>query len=70
AAQRALGVPYPNWTPAQIDQRVADQARAISADLRTAGAFLAPEKEMVALIAYLQVLGKSENVKPTALHSQ
>jgi cytochrome c oxidase cbb3-type subunit I/II len=73
AVQRTLGVPYPNWTPEQINGRVAEQAKAISADLRAAGAFLAPEKEMVALIAYLQVLGKSESVRqaaPTVASSQ
>ena len=63
AVQRRLGVPYPNWTPAQITQLVHEQAQAIAADLRAAGAYLAPEKEMVALIAYLQVLGKSEPVR-------
>ncbi len=63
AAQRTLGIPYPNWTPAQIAARVAAQATGIAADLRTAGAEVAPEKEIVALIAYLQVLGKSESVK-------
>jgi cytochrome c oxidase cbb3-type subunit I/II len=63
AVQRALGIPYPNWTPDQIKTRVAEQAKGISTDLRTAGAYVAPEKEVVALIAYLQSLGKSENVK-------
>jgi cytochrome c oxidase cbb3-type subunit I/II len=66
AVQRTLGVPYPDWTPEQVKERVAEQAKAISSDLRTAGAYLAPEKEMVALIAYLQVLGKSEPVRPAA----
>ena len=64
AAQRALGVPYPNFTPEQIRSRVAAQAKAIANDLRTAGAYVAPEKEIVALIAYLQSLGKSESVRP------
>jgi cytochrome c oxidase cbb3-type subunit I/II len=57
SVQRMLGVPYPNWTPEQIDQRVADQARAIAADLKTAGAYVAPDREIIALIAYLQQLG-------------
>jgi cytochrome c oxidase cbb3-type subunit I/II len=68
--QRTLGVPYPNWTPEQINTRVTEQAKAIAAELRTAGAYVAPEKEIVALIAYLQVLGKSEKVEavvPTAI---
>jgi cytochrome c oxidase cbb3-type subunit I/II len=62
AVQRTLGIPYPNWTPEQIARRVSEQAASISADLRTAGAYVAPEKEIVALIAYLQQLGKFETV--------
>jgi cytochrome c oxidase cbb3-type subunit I/II len=63
AVQRTLGVPYPNWTPGQIGARVTEQARAMAEDLRAAGAYVAPEKEMIALIAYLQVLGKFEPVR-------
>ena len=37
AVQRTLGIPYPNWTPEQIAKRVNEQAKSISADLRTAG---------------------------------
>jgi cytochrome c oxidase cbb3-type subunit I/II len=62
SVQRTLGVPYPNWTPEQITTRVNDQAKTIVADLKAAGAVVAPEKEIVALIAYLQCLGKSEAV--------
>jgi cytochrome c oxidase cbb3-type subunit I/II len=65
SVQRMLGVPYPNWTPEQITARVNEQAKAISADLRTAGSYVAPEKEIVALIAYLQSLGRSEVVAKT-----
>jgi cytochrome c oxidase cbb3-type subunit I/II len=63
AAQRTLGVPYPNWTQEQIAKRVATQAKAIADDLRAAGAYVAPEKEIIALTAYLQALGKSESVR-------
>ena len=66
AVQRTLGVPYPAWTPEQITQRAKDQSQAIAKDLRDAGAYVAPEKEIVALIAYLQQLGHSETVRPTA----
>ncbi len=66
SVQRTLGVPYPNWTPEQIDSRVTEQAKGIAADLKTAGAYVAPEKEIVAVIAYLQVLGKSESLAPKA----
>jgi cytochrome c oxidase cbb3-type subunit I/II len=64
SVQRTLGTPYPNWTPEQIKSRVDEQAKAIAADLKTAGAYVAPEKEIVALIAYLQHLGQSEKVAP------
>ena len=66
AVQRTLGVPYPDWTPAQIAARVSEQANGIAADLKTAGAFIAPEKEVVALIAYLQSLGRHEKMAPVA----
>jgi cytochrome c oxidase cbb3-type subunit I/II len=64
AVQRTLGAPYPNWTPEQIMARVDAQARAIAADLKTAGADVAPDKEIIALIAYLQQLGHFEAVSP------
>jgi len=64
AAQRTLGVPYPDWTPGEIDAAVATQSAAIAAGLKDAGAYIAPEKEVIALIAYLQSLGKYENVVP------
>jgi cytochrome c oxidase cbb3-type subunit I/II len=64
SVQRTLGVPYPNWTPEQIRRRVDDQAAALVARLKTDGAYVAPDREIVALIAYLQTLGKSEPVAP------
>ena len=64
--QRTLGIPYPNWTPEQIERRVKEQAVEIAADLRQAGAYVAPEKEIVALIAYLQHLGKFEMIHAAA----
>jgi cytochrome c oxidase cbb3-type subunit I/II len=66
AVQRTLRVPYPNWTPGQIDARVAEQAKEIAQGLKADGAYVAPEKEIVALIAYLQHLGKSEQVAAPA----
>ncbi len=62
AVQRTLGVPYPNWSELEIVTRASEQARSIAQDLRAAGAYVAPEKEVIALIAYLQVLGKFEPV--------
>jgi cytochrome c oxidase cbb3-type subunit I/II len=62
AVQRTLGVPYPNWTPEQITTRVETQAKEIAQRLKADGGYVASEKEIVAVIAYLQHLGKSEKV--------
>jgi cytochrome c oxidase cbb3-type subunit I/II len=62
--QRELGVPYPAMSPAAIQASVDAQSKAIAADLKAAGAYVAPEKEIVALIAYLQHLGQYEKVAP------
>lgn len=70
AVQRTLGIPYPNWTPEQIATRVSEQAKSISDDLRASGAYVAPEKEIIALIAYLQHLGKYEDPRPAVASSQ
>jgi cytochrome c oxidase cbb3-type subunit I/II len=64
--QRTLGVPYAETTPAQIAASVAKQSKEIAADLKAAGAYVAPEKEIVAVIAYLQHLGRYEKVTPPA----
>ena len=70
AVQRTLGIPYPNWTPEQIAARVDEQAKSISDDLRASGAYVAPEKEVIALIAYLQHLGKYDDLRPAVASSQ
>jgi cytochrome c oxidase cbb3-type subunit I/II len=62
AVLRRLGVPFPDWTREQIAANVAQQAKTIASDLRAAGAYVAPEKEIVALIAYLQQLGRYEKL--------
>ena len=60
--QRQLGVPFPEMSKEQIRQLVASQAKGIADDVKNAGAEVAPDREIVALIAYLQKLGKSEPV--------
>ena len=62
AVQRTLGVPYPEQTPAEVRAQVDRQARAIADELRAAGATVEPGREIIALIAYLQRLGRSEEV--------
>jgi cytochrome c oxidase cbb3-type subunit I/II len=64
--QRTLGVPYPAMSPAEIAANVDIQSKAIAADLRAAGAEVAADREIVALIAYLQKLGKSTTPVKTA----
>ncbi|MGA3006643.1 MAG: cbb3-type cytochrome c oxidase subunit II, partial [Opitutaceae bacterium] len=64
SAQRKLGVPYPLWNDAQIAALTAAQQKQIADDLRAAGAYIKPGKEVIALIAYIQKLGRYETVKP------
>ncbi|MDE3084250.1 MAG: cytochrome-c oxidase, cbb3-type subunit II, partial [Verrucomicrobiota bacterium] len=66
AALRTLGVPYPEWSDADIAGMVASQQRQIADELRAEGAYIRPGKEVVALIAYIQKLGKYESVAPRA----
>ena len=51
-------------TEAEIQQACDTQAATIAAELKTAGAEIAADREIVALIAYLQKLGKAEKVTP------
>ncbi len=59
---RTLGVPYPDQSPAAIFASVDEQSKAIVADLKTAGIKVDKDREIIALIAYLQKVGKSEAV--------
>jgi len=62
--QRMLGVPFGPLSAAQIFDSVAEQSKGIAKDLRAAGGYIAPEKEIIALTAYLQTLGHSQPVAP------
>jgi cytochrome c oxidase cbb3-type subunit I/II len=66
SVQRTLGVPYPNWTPEQITARVQEQAKGIADNLKQDGVTVAPDREIIALIAYLQKLGKFDAVTTAA----
>jgi cytochrome c oxidase cbb3-type subunit I/II len=58
-AMKTVGVPYTND---QVQNAVADakaQAAEIVADLKTAGIDAKPDSDLVAVIAYLQRLGKN-----------
>jgi cytochrome c oxidase cbb3-type subunit I/II len=57
-AMRMLGVPYPlDLSEEDIQAQIDEQAEGIVARLAEKGAFTEPDKEIVALIAYLQKLG-------------
>jgi cytochrome c oxidase cbb3-type subunit I/II len=64
SVQRKIGVPYPPMTDVEIQKSCDADAARIVASLKAAGAEIAPEREIVALISYLQKLGKSEKVVP------
>jgi cytochrome c oxidase cbb3-type subunit I/II len=63
AVQRELGVPYPQRSDAAVVADARAQAALVADDLRAAGAPMAPDREVIALIAYLQKLGKFEPVR-------
>jgi cytochrome c oxidase cbb3-type subunit I/II len=57
AVQRTLGVPYPTMTDSELMRSVKTDSERIAASLSTAGAETPPDREIIALIAYLQSLG-------------
>jgi cytochrome c oxidase cbb3-type subunit I/II len=60
-AMRMLGVPYPiDLSEEDIQAQIDEQAAGIVARLAEKGAFTDPDKEIVAVIAYLQKLGTHE----------
>jgi len=62
AVQRRLGVPYPAMKEEEIFAVCQSQAQSIAVDLKSAGVDVPTDREILALIAYLQKLGKSEKV--------
>jgi len=63
---RILGVPYLEQPDGAIKKSALAQAQTIADDLSKSGATAEPDKEIIALISYLQKLGKSEVVLKTA----
>ena len=63
AVQAKLGVPYEAMDQHEIQQAAIDQAQEIADELVMAGQPVKPEKQIVALIAYLQKLGTWEDPK-------
>jgi cytochrome c oxidase cbb3-type subunit I/II len=66
SAMRSLGVPYASADVSGAAQAARTQGAEVAADLRAQGVEVAPDSEMVALIAYLQRLGKPLPPKPGA----
>lgn len=60
SVMRRLGVPYPEWSDEEIISHAQEQAATIAQGLEENLKSITPEKEIVALIAYLQKLGASE----------
>ncbi|MDW8274474.1 MAG: cytochrome-c oxidase, cbb3-type subunit II, partial [Chitinophagales bacterium] len=58
AVMRKLGVPYPEGYEAVAESELLRQAREIQADLKRNGIITSEKKEIIAMIAYLQRLGK------------
>ena len=66
---RFLGVPYPEGYESKAKDDLIKQAKEISADLKKAGIDVAPDKQIIAIIAYLHKLGRdiSENNATSSL---
>ena len=64
AAQRRLGVPYEAMSADIIRDKARKQAIEISEVLRAQGQNVAPDSQMIALVAYLKALGSWEEKKP------
>lgn len=62
-AMRSVGVPYPDGFEKVANEDLQKQAEQITADLQNAGAPAEPNKEIIALIAYLQRLGTDIKAK-------
>ena len=60
---RSLGVPYPEGYENQATDDLMKQAEAIALDLQKNGVPAEPDKEIIALIAYLQRLGTDIKAK-------
>jgi cytochrome c oxidase cbb3-type subunit I/II len=65
---RRLGVPYPEGFEREAENALKEQAAKIADGLTQAGMAIEPDKEIIALIAYLQRLGT--DIKPRPAHEQ
>ena len=65
-AMRSLGVPYSEGFENEANYLLTKQAESIALDLQKNGVAAEPDKEIIALIAYLQRLGTDIKAKPIA----
>lgn len=65
AAMRTLGVPYPLGYESSVQKDLNEQAEAIAKNLAADNIKVSKDKEIIALIAYLQRLGTDIKVKNT-----
>jgi len=66
-AMRLLGVPYTDEDVVQANDKLRQQAEEIAADLSQQGADVRADREIVALIAYLQRLGTDIKAQETSV---
>lgn len=59
AVLRALGVPFPDRTGEEVRRSMIEQGTQIAADLGKSGVKIQPDREIIAVIAYLQQLGRT-----------
>ena len=69
-AMRRLGVRYDKPVEEEIQAQVDAQAAAIVQRLAEKGAVVEPDKQIVALIAYLQKLGTYQDLKVAKINDQ
>lgn len=62
---RILGVPYPEGYEDQAEADLQTQANSITKNLKSEGVNTSSDKEIIALIAYLQRLGTDIKLKKT-----
>jgi cytochrome c oxidase cbb3-type subunit I/II len=65
-AMRSLGVPYPKGYETQAVADLQEQAKGIAANLLTDSIRVSPNKEVIAIIAYMQRLGSDISKNKTA----
>jgi cytochrome c oxidase cbb3-type subunit I/II len=63
-AMRSIGVPYPSGYENEANDHLTKQAGVITLDLQKNGVLAESDKEIIALIAYLQRLGTDIKAKP------